>query len=470
MKARLFEFVVLAMFLVACIFQLFIPPISGIADNGDFERMRIPNGISRIPTEATDQRFNYVVSKFAIVPKPDVGIYYYHSSTHLFVAVARWLNVHFVSRELFDVRVMAAVYTFCFLIGIYLVLRFSRPWKFKWRVLLAASLWIMFTDIAYTAFFNSFYSEPTGFVALLILVGCSLFLMDRNRAGTIALVGYFAAAAILITAKPMYVPFAALFAPFGIYLSRSLSSRHRYRWSGVLALALVVLAVGYQQITPNWLKMKASYIAIFQFILPESPSPDADLVALHLKPEWKRLIGTTPYDKDGPVETDPKFPAELMARVHMLTIPVFLVTHPAQLYRVASEVAPQMVEIFPDYAGYYEESAGKPPKSKPAAYWSSIRARLFPSSVWLLVVYFASGALAFILALRRNVPEFTRGLLFLYTLLAAFSIAIYLISVLTMASIDNRYSSTFVSALDLNLVIVIVALASRWGRTEHGDR
>lgn len=452
MKAR-FEWVVLAIFLAVCVCQLFVPPLIGIADNGDFERMRIPNGISRMPTEATDQRFNYVISKFAVVPKPDVGIYYYHSSTHLFVAVARWLNVTFVSRELFDVRVMGAVYTVSFLAGVYLILVFSRPWEFKWRCLLAAALLLMFTDIAYTAFFNSFYSEPTAFVALFFLVGCALLLM-RGRASVLTLMGYFAAAAILVTAKPMYVPFALLFAPLGMYLSRSVA-RYRYAWSAAMTIALVLLAVGYQLITPNWLKMKASYIAIFGYILPESPNPDADMRAMNLKPEWKRLIGTTPYDADGPVETDPKFPGELMARVHTLSIPKFLLTHPAQLYRIASEVAPQMMVTLPDYAGYYEESAGKPPRSKPVAYWSNVRARIFPSAVWLLTVYFVSGGVAFLLALRRQTSELTRGLLFLYTVLVAFSAEIYLVSIVSMASIDTRYSSTFVAALDLNMILAV---------------
>jgi hypothetical protein len=99
MKPGRFEIAVLTLFLLIGVYQLFIPPLIGIADNGDFERMRIPNGISRIPSEATDQRFSYVISKFAIVPKPDVGIYYYHSSTHLFVAAARWLNVHLISER-----------------------------------------------------------------------------------------------------------------------------------------------------------------------------------------------------------------------------------------------------------------------------------------------------------------------------------------------------------------------------------
>ena len=130
MKPGRFEIAVLTLFLVVGIYQLFIPPLIGIADNGDFARLRYPNGLSRIPAEDHDQRFNYVYSKFAIVPEPEVGIYYFHTSSHLFVGAARWLNILLISREVFDIRVLAALYMICFLLGFYLILIFSRQFAF----------------------------------------------------------------------------------------------------------------------------------------------------------------------------------------------------------------------------------------------------------------------------------------------------------------------------------------------------
>jgi hypothetical protein len=452
MKPGRYEIVVLTLFLIVGIYQLFIPPLIGIADNGDFARLRYPNGLSRIPSEDHDQRFNYVYSKFAIVPEPEVGIYYFHTSSHLFVGAARWLNVLFISREVFDIRVLAALYLLCFLLGFYLILIFSRRFAFHWRCLLAAALFGMYTDAAYTAYFNSFYSEPTALAALIIIVGCSLLLID-GRFGIFALAGYFAAAGILMTAKPMYVPFAALFIPFGIYLTRFVSLKYRYAWTSAVSVVLLLLAFGYQALTPEWLRMKASYIAIFSVLLPESPSPDSDLLALNLRPEWKRYIGTTPYDADGPVETDAVFRKEFTSRVRTPTIPLFLLARPLQLYRVASTIAPQLVTTLPDYAGYYEESSGKPPRSKPFAPWSSIRGWIFPASLWLVMLYFASGVVAFVLSLRKGANEFMRGILLLYSLLVGFGAIIFLVPIITMASIDTRYSITFVSALDLSLII-----------------
>ena len=454
MKPGRFEIVVLTLFLAVVVYQLFLPPLIGIADNGDFPRLRYPNGLSKIPSEDQEQRFNYIYSKFAIVPEPNVGIYYFHTSSHLFVGAARWLNVLLINREVFDIRVLAALYLLCFLLGFYLILIFSRRFAFHWRCLLAAALIGIYTDTAYTAYFNSFYSEPTGLAALILIVGCSLVLMTR-QSGIPALAGYFAATGLMITAKPMYVPFAALLVPFGIYLTGFVSLKYRYLWTGAISVALLLLGSGYQAITPEWLRMKASYIAIFGELLPHSPNPDSDLLALNLRPEWKRYIGTSPYDADGPVETDAAFRSDFTNRVRTLTIPFFLLARPLQLYRVASSIAPQLVTTLPDYAGYYEQSSGKPPRSKPVAPWSSIRARIFPASLWLVMLYFVSGAVAFGFSLRKSEDEFMRGILLLYTLLVGLAAIIFLVPIVTMASIDTRYSITFVSAFDLCLVIAV---------------
>jgi hypothetical protein len=44
-------------------------------------------------------------------------------------------------------------------------------------------------------------------------------------------------------------------------------------------------------------------------------------------------------------------------------------------------------------------------------------------------------------------------MLLLYSLLVAFSAIIFLVPTVTMASIDTRYSITFVEAFDLSLIV-----------------
>jgi len=311
----------------------------------------------------------------------------------------------------------------------------------------------MFTDVAYSAYFNSFYSEPTALIALPLIVGSAVLLIYRRKAAPVMLTLYFVFATIMVTAKPMYVPYAAIFIPFGIYLARLGGFRFRYVLAGALSCGLLALGVWYQSFTPEWLRMKAGYIAIFGTLLPDSHDPATDAAALNLKPEWLRYVGSTPYDADSPAVTDKTFYKDFTQRVQSTTIPKFLVTHPAELYKVAAEIAPQMVITEPDYAGYYEESSGRPAHSKPTAPWSIIRAHMFPAKLWLLVLYFVSGLVALLTASRRNISEHSRALLLLYTLLVAFAAITYAVPLFVMASIDTRYSAPFVQAFDLSLIL-----------------
>jgi len=70
-----------------------------------------------------------------------------------------------------------------------------------------------------------------------------------------------------------------------------------------------------------------------------------------------------------------------------------------------------------------------------------------------VILYLASGAAAFGLGLRRTANEFVRGILLLYSLLVGIAAIIFIVPIVTMASIDTRYSITFVSAFDLSLII-----------------
>src|SRR4029078_5894892 len=100
----------------------------------------------------------------------------------------------------------------------------------------------------------------------------------------------------------------------------------------------------------------------------------------------------------------------------------------------------QLVTTLPDYAGYYEESSGKPPRTKSVAPWSSIRARIFPASLWLVILYFVSGVVAFVLGFLVTANEFMRGILLLYSLLVGVDAIIFLVAIGPMALLSKRCS------------------------------
>src|ERR1700730_2597309 len=456
MKPGRFEIVALLLFVAIIGYQLFVPPLIGLADNGDFQRVFYPAGLREMPGPYYDKYFHYFNSRYLITP--DQTRAEYQSSSILFARVARRLNILFVDKHIFDIRMLASVYLVTYLFGIYLILVSSRRMRLRWRIPLAALLLFIFTDIAYTAYFNSFYCEPTALVCLVIIIGCSLVLITGQSRGLIALIAYFISAAILITAKPMYVPFTLLFAAFGIYLSRLISMRHRYWFSGILAIALIPLGIWAYSQTPALLRLNSNYIAIFTELLKESPTPKQDLLDLGLNPDWIQYAGSSPYGHDSPLISDPSFRTEFMQRVDSLTFPKFLLAHPAQFYRMVSSNAEYIPTTLVPYSGYYEKEVGKPPLTKPPSPWTQVRRWILPAHPWFLITYFAFGLFAMLIGIFKQLPEPWRGLLLLCGLLTAISAIEFVVPIVTMGGNDPRYLGIFDLAFDTILILAIGSL------------
>jgi hypothetical protein len=451
MKPGRFEVAVLLLFVAIISYQLFIPPRIGISDNGDFARFLYQTGLQHVSTTFDDRFFSYFNSKYQIVPVPAIDGSY-RSSTVLFIRAARWISVHFINNQTFDVSLLAAIYLVFLLFGIFLILISTDKLALKWRIALAVLLLVMFTDPAGTSYLNTFYSEPTALVSLVIIVGCSLVLIAGKSFAIGALVCYFIAAAIFITAKPMYLPLSPLFAGYGIYLSSLVGVKYRYWFSAIAACALLTLGVWYFRQTPEPYRLVVNFGGVFG-VIAQSTTPTEDLRAMGLNPDWVRYAKSDAYSKDSPVN-DPAFRAEFTQRVNTLTVPKFLLSRPSRLYAIVDRLSHWILTTRIPYAGYYEKASGKPPFTKPPAPWSDVRSRLFPPSIWFLAIYFSSGILTLAFSIRRQLTEPSRGLLLLYSLLVSVSAVAFLVPVLTQASLDMRYSSTYVAGFDMALILL----------------
>ena len=463
-RRRWFEAIVLLLFAAITSYQLLIPPLIGIADNGDFIRVLLPVGLERIPTAYDDNYFHHFNSKYRIVAPPDTASDY-KSSVVLLATPARWLNRQFIDSHLFDIRVLACIYLVIALAGLYLLLRWTRGFTLPWRASIAALLVLVFTDPPYTAYFNSFYSEAAAIAFLMAACGCALAVMTAGeRAAWAALTGYFLFAGLLVSAKPFYALFGLLLAPFGVYLAGRTRLVRRYAIGSALAGALLILSVWSYSLTPDWLRLNANYIGLFTSALARSPTPVEDLKELGLNPDWVQFVGSTPYEKNSPAVTDSGFRLEFADRVGSFTVPGYYLRRPARLYGTAAGVAQSILTTRPHYAGYYEKRTGKPPFAKPFSLWSDIRSFVFPASIWLVLIYCGSGAIALLLAVRGRCPQTRRDFLLLHGLLAGIAALVFIVPVLTLGTLDTRYSSTFTVAFDFSLVLAVGALA-RWRRS-----
>jgi hypothetical protein len=399
LKPDILEICSLFLLTVLVGYRLFAYPPMGMADNGDFSRFLTRPGLEHVTIESPDNYFYYFDPTYRITTpgQEDDG---YRSSTEIFVRAARGLSLGFVDKEYFDIRVLGVLYLALFLVAIYLALLATRRMRMRIRAPIAFATIFLLTDAGYIAYFNTFYSEPTAMVSLLLALGCALLLITRSDSWVL-LVGYFAASAILITAKPMCVVFALPLALFGVYLSGRISLGRRFMAGIALACALCILAVWYNAQSPQWLRLNANYIAIFQDLLPNSKTPDQDLDGLGLDFFWIKYTGVSPYGDASPLKSV-SLKTDFEQRIHTATIAKFYLERPARLFDLCRRCASHTLITRVDHLGYYTQESGKPFKSQPPGPWSEIRDSVFPKNIWMLAGFLIVGTVISIIGLIKH--------------------------------------------------------------------
>ncbi len=191
-----------AMILAAVIsgILLFVPPIHGYADNGDFYQAMTTNGIYRLGHGSIS---NYVITKF--------GIYQYFngngingfSSQSIFIQIALLLNKIFYSSKFFDIRFLGIVYYAFYLGAIYMLTKaLVYPYKALKSYAIALVVVVMFTDSSFMLYFNSFFVQPVMIISLIYGFS-SILLLGRQvyKKNWPLITLFFVSVMILITSE-----------------------------------------------------------------------------------------------------------------------------------------------------------------------------------------------------------------------------------------------------------------------------
>src|SRR6185369_3062587 len=139
MKPTRFEVIALLITSVVITYYLFVPPMIGLADSGDFERILPWRGLAHVSNNYNDKYFFYFNSRYLIVPtvkEPD----WYKTSTSLLIMPARWFSIRIGQNQFFDIRILGAVHALIFLCGIWVILVSIRSLRLGLRIILSALL------------------------------------------------------------------------------------------------------------------------------------------------------------------------------------------------------------------------------------------------------------------------------------------------------------------------------------------
>lgn len=354
--------------------QLFVPPIVGLADQGDFVRTIGRFGYG--PQHHGSLEYVYVEPKY--VPDPRYRSPYWEqaNSEYLFVGVALLLNKIFSTDGTLDIRMAGLVHGLAFLAAfarLLFVTRRIRGHPLIWIGALAA-----LTDVGYVVYLNSWYAEPASCIFLLLLLAEAVEIATSGRVDAASLTRWSAWSVLWVFAKPQNAPIGIILGLFTLRLTAWART-----WSGravAVSGACGLFACTAYNIAamPVYGRMANTYGMIFSGILADSKNPAGDLRALGLDPRLANLAGTGAWT---PGTRFPEMAASgELRRVNTFTVLRFYLARPARALRRLHGLLPVISFLRRDWYGNFEPSAGRPPaaQSRAFALWSAFHERVLP--------------------------------------------------------------------------------------------
>jgi hypothetical protein len=435
-------------------YQLLLPPIVGLADQGDYARLLGPFHLG--PTvKAFEQRYyGFLNRTYTRDPTFRTPGWEGFTSQYLFVGCAVALNRLISKDGLLDIRVLGVIHIAAFLGASYWLLGATR--RLPHHYLISLALIFIFCDVGYVSYFNSFFSEPASYLFLLLLLAVWLEIIsgEANRLALFTVCGV-----LFITAKPQNCIAGILLAGYVL----------RFRWivkkrlpAPVCSVVLACASVAMYLEAPKMLRRAAVYNMVFMTIVPGSPDPAEELRSFGLDPGLAKYAGTAAFSPNT-MFWYPEFQEQLAKRVNHFRILLYYLQRPARFLRLVQGVLPRSTSLRAEYSGNFEQASGYPPmfRSKAFSLWSDFREHWFSryASIPFLLLIVSVPVALWVAVRARNIRK--RLLAECYCMLALLALVSFFTTILGDAHDTVKHLFVYNVLTDICATFaVVVAVAS----------
>ncbi len=377
---------------------LFLSPVIGMADNGDFYRIMVGNGLYKLDRYEAGQYFSFF--------RKDYGLYQYYnefgsgfqSAQTPLIRLAIALDKLFTGQDgIFDIRFQAAILSVYCMVAVYLLTKYATlRAKGPLAYLIALLAVFLFADVGYLAYFNSFYAEGLAFVSFLAAIASALLLSAGWGKKALLLISFTINSLILTCSKQQFAPIGVLLGILCLFLitpHKDLSLGRHLQWlkrgcAAALALAGVLT---YVLIPQEFVEINA-YHAMTRGVLMTSNDPEKALEELKINPQYALLDQTIYYEHNPVIDVqDPMLKEDFYAKYGFTSIAKYYALHPGQLIAMLNEAAKSANSIRPESIGNYEQSAGYAPGAQASLFslYSTVKKAWVPKTIGFILLFFA---------------------------------------------------------------------------------
>ncbi len=422
MKIRVIFLIASCIIFIPIGLRLFVQPITGLANNGDFYRLSTQIGtyfINETGVETYDPNAQDFVALRYRLGKP-YNPQHYYSSEIIFLRIARLCHDLFVDADTFDIRMLGGVHFFFYCLAfLVMVLRLTHfPIISAWAGLLMLSL--VFIDVGYYSYLNSFYSEPSSFIFFSLTLSVMLMpCRNQCRSFVFDTIAFVVFSVLFITSKPQNassVPFLIIFWWLKYYPLKKHIIDHAgkaiMRFIQIaIAIILTAVSAGYLKELehPFSLSKMNLYNNVFYYILPTMENiADRDAIMINylgIDKNTEPLIGThcrnVPQEKAHLVRL-------AFSQLNYKGVLSYYFHHPEAIKKALQDGAARSIEVMPDYLGNIQKGYGEKKSLlfKDLNFLSKIKLHVYPASlpglavlylfIFILIVY------SYCIGLNRN--------------------------------------------------------------------
>lgn len=442
--------------------QIFIPPVVSLGNNGDFGKLI---GRFCLAAPVSDE----------IIFAPLLYSYdsrychrgEFYSSELLFATptlfMGRWLS----KTGIFDIRAMGAVHLLALLSAACLATPPIRSFQSRRSTVLLILAGVMYSDVMYTAYLNSFYSDVAAYIGLHLAAACFVRLSLWRRRSDLIL--FTISTLIVVTSKGQHAvigPWAVLGILLAVFPRAVAASRPLL----IASMAAILCAsAGSLWISPAHYMARNCYSAIFHQLLPHVRDQEKALAELGLSAAYLPHVGKHAYSPGSQMDEVP-FVEDFLRRTSYSTLFRYYFRHPGDTYAAMVQSLSEAGRQRP-VLGNFDRAAGLPERyeSQAFALWSNLKRSAFDQHgtryLWCLIGLWCSA----IGVVRLQWKSSSAGLLAGILVLLGISISELIVSSLADAIEVPRHHLLFYSATDLLLLAVLTLVPFRGKYTgTHG--
>ncbi|MTV81805.1 hypothetical protein [Secundilactobacillus folii] len=390
---------------------MFITPIHGYSDNGDFQMLLASNDLFQLP----HTKIGYTIQKYGLMRHYN-QLHLEHLTTQsVVIQIAVALNRWFYSRSIFDLRFLGAIHYLLYLGG---VATFANGLigrkKRRRNYLLAIVLTLILADSAFTLYLNSFYPQALTLILMLYLAGLFLSLMCYKQENVWQTFSFFAVAFLLLMVHESnsLLCIGLIIAGIGV-----LSRPHHHLIHGMmLCFTALLLLVGW--ISANNLSPEASqmnkYQAMTQGKLLTTSHPESISQTTNIDPQFT-LMRAQSYYPNGYAALkaeDAETKRQFTQRYDLPWLISAYATDLPQMGRLLDVTAKNTMLLRPKFAGTQAAKPGSKPqfKTKYFTLFSQMLATFYPRKYAFNCLLAAAIAIVYGFAFVRHLKRGERWL------------------------------------------------------------